>query len=222
MAVIIQDGLRRMVENQEDVFYYITGMNENYHHPAMPVGAEEGILKGLYLFKESAHDSQLRVQLIGAGTILLQVIQAAELLEKEFNVAADIWGATSFNELRKDIESTTRYNRLHPHAEPRRSHVEMCLSGRKGPVIAATDYMKLVANQISEAVSASYVVLGTDGFGRSDTRAALRDFFEVDARMIAYSALKALYDQGELPLSTLDQEIKQLNIATDRVDPILC
>src|SRR5262249_36306001 len=146
----------------ENVYYYLTLMNENYHHPAMPKGCEAGIVKGLYLFKESTATHPLRVQLLGSGTILNEVIKAAEILEAEFSVAADVWSATSFNELRRDIESVSRYNRLHPDQTARKSYVETCLEGRSGPVIAATDYIKLFADQIRQAVPQPYYVLGTD------------------------------------------------------------
>ena len=220
MAVIIHHGLEKMYRDQEDVYFYITAMNENYHHPAMPIGVEDGIIKGLYLFRQGRKDVQLRVQLLGSGTILREVIAAGNLLEKEFNIAADIWSATSFNELRKDIESVQRYNRLHPHETPKESHVERCLKASTGPVIAATDYMKLFADQIRQAISQPYHVLGTDGFGRSDGRAALRDFFEVDAKMIAYTALSALTAMGQWDKERLVAAMRQLNIDHERPDPI--
>ena len=219
-AVIMRHGLERMYVQQDKVFYYMTAMNENYHHPAMPEGVEQDIIKGLYLFKQSAKKASARVQLMGSGTILLQVIQAAQILEDTFGIAADVWSVTSFNELRKDIESVARYNRLHPEAPAKSSHVALCLTGRDGPVIAATDYMKLFADQIRSAIDAPYHVLGTDGFGRSDTRAMLRDFFEVDAKSIAYTAIKALVDMGQLPASTAVEALTTLHIATDRDDPV--
>jgi pyruvate dehydrogenase E1 component len=220
VAVIIHDGLKRMYEKLENVFYYITGMNENYTHPAMPEGAEKDILKGLYSFKKSKLKSNHKVQLLGSGTILIEVIKAAEILEKEFNISADIWSATSFNELRKDMESAARYNRLHPGKKKRECHVEQCLKGAKGPVIAATDYMKMFADQVREAIQEPYYVLGTDGFGRSDTREALRDFFEVDAKNIAYTAVKALVDAGELPVEKAEKALVKLGIDADRADPV--
>jgi len=192
MAVIIQDGLRRMYKDQENVFYYITMMNETYQHPAMPKGAEEGIVKGMYLFKKGNDKLAKRVQLLGAGAILCEVIAAGEMLEKEFNIAADIWSVPSFNLLRHDIESTARFNRLHPKEKSKQSYVETCLGDQKGPVVAATDYMKLLANQIREAVKQPYYVLGTDGFGRSDSRPNLRDFFEVDAKNDCLHSVKSL------------------------------
>ena len=202
LAVIIQDGMRRMYVNQENVFYYVTVMNENYAHPAMPKGAEEGIIKGMYLFRGAGGGKsgagKATVQLLGSGTILREVIAAAELLKKDFGVASDIWSVTSFNELRRDGLDCERWNRLHPEAKPHDSHVGKCLAGRGGPVIAATDYIKSYADQIRAFVPGHYVVLGTDGFGRSDTRKKLRHFFEVDRFHIAVAALKALSDEGTL------------------------
>lgn len=219
IAVIIQDGLRRMYQENEKVFYYITLMNENYLHPAMPKGVEEGIIKGMYLFKRGNEKLKKRVQLLGAGAILREVIAAQELLEKEFDIAADVWSVTSFNLLRHDIESTARYNRLHPEAKSKQNYVESCLEKQTGPVIAATDYMKLLADQIRQAIKKPYYVLGTDGFGRSDTRPVLRDFFEVDAKMIAYTALVALADQNEFDKKSLVKAMEKLNIDPNRPDP---
>ncbi len=219
VAVIMRDGLKRMYEQHENIFYYIALMNENYHHPAMPEGVEDDLVKGLYCFRKSSLKAKHRVQLLGSGTILLQVIAAADLLEKHLGIAADIWSATSFNELRKDMESVARYNRLHPDLAPRKSHVEQCLEKAEGPVIAATDYVKLFADQIRQAIKQPYVVLGTDGFGRSDTRAVLREFFEVDAKHIAYASVKALVDTGDLPAEKAAMVIKEWNIDTRQDDP---
>lgn len=219
IAVIIQHGLQRMYGDNENVFYYLTVMNENYHHPAMPKGAEEGIIKGMYLFKESESKTKLKVELLGSGTILNKVIEAAAILEKDFGIGANVWSVTSFNELRKDIESVTRYNRLHPTATAKHSHVEKCLEKSSGPVIAATDYIKLYADQIRQAVKQPYYVLGTDGFGRSDTRDALRDFFEVDAKNIVYTAIKALVDKGDLAKEKAIEALNKLGIDVDRPDP---
>ena len=219
LAVIIQDGLRRMYQDKENVFYYITLMNENYEHPAIPKGVEKGIVKGMYLFKRGNEKLSKRVQLLGAGAILREIIAASEILGKQFNVAADVWSVPSFNLLRHDIESIDRYNRLHPEAPAKQSYVEECLQNQKGPVIAATDYMKLQADQIRQAIKCPYYVLGTDGFGRSDTRSVLRDFFEVDAKMVVYTALKALMDQGEFKKDQLVKAIKRLGIEPDRPDP---
>lgn len=222
MAVIIQHGLQRMYADEEDVYYYITAMNENYTHPPMPEAVESGIIAGMYLFREANQKNKHTVQLLGSGAILREVIKAADILQSEFNVSADIWSVTSFNELRKNVESVARHNRLHAGSEQanRQSHVQQCLQGRSGPVIAATDYLKLFADQIRQAVEQPYHVLGTDGYGRSDTRAALRDFFEVNANMIAYTALQALVDMGEWPAEKLVAAKQQLGIDADRVDPI--
>jgi pyruvate dehydrogenase E1 component len=212
VAVIIQDGLRRMVAEQEDVFYYVTLMNENYHHPAMPDGAQEGILRGMYRLRESSADSELRVQLMGSGTILNEVLAAAELLESEFGVAADVWSVTSFTELRRDGIATERWNMLHPLEEPRRAYVSQCLDGHAGPVIASTDYIRTFADQIRQWVPARYAVLGTDGFGRSDFRSALRRFFEVDRHYVTLAALKALADEGKLEREKVQQAIERFEI----------
>jgi len=215
IAVIIHEGLRRMYQEQEDVFYYITMMNENYTHPEMPKGVEEGIIKGLYLFQKADNKAKLQVQLIGSGAILREVIAAAELLKKEFSVSANVWSATSFTELRRDALEVERYNRLHPKEKAKLSYVTQCLKDQKGPVIAATDYMKLYAEQIRAFVPAAYHVLGTDGFGQSDTRPHLRDFFEVDAKHIAYTALKALADEGQFSIDDLVKAMKKLAINPD-------
>ncbi|HEY6095717.1 MAG TPA: pyruvate dehydrogenase (acetyl-transferring), homodimeric type [Gallionellaceae bacterium] len=221
LAVIVQDGMRRMYQNQEDVFYYLTVMNENYVHPAMPKGAEEGIIKGMYLFSESKGKGAKapRVQLMGSGTILRESIAAAEMLEKDFGVAADIWSVTSFNELRREGLDAERWNMLHPEAKPRASYVEQCLGKRQGPVIAATDYIKSFADQIRAFVPHKYKVLGTDGFGRSDTRKKLRGFFEVDRNYIAVAALKALADEGAIPASEVSKAIKLYKINPDKPNP---
>ncbi|MFB3090382.1 MAG: pyruvate dehydrogenase (acetyl-transferring), homodimeric type, partial [Gammaproteobacteria bacterium] len=179
LTVIIQDGLKRMYQDFEDIFYYITVMNENYQHPPMPDMAEEGILKGMYLLKASGK-KKLKVKLLGAGTILREVIAAGELLKQDFGVASDVWSVTSFNELRRDGLDAQRWNSLHPEKKARTCYVTSSLLGPDLPVIASTDYMKIYADQIREYVPGRYVVLGTDGFGRSDTRAKLRKFFEVD------------------------------------------
>jgi len=200
VAVIIQDGLRRMYANQDDVYYYITVMNENYRHPAMPDGAAPSIIKGMYLFRAGAKAKDgLRVQLLGSGTIFREVIEAAALLEADWNVEADLWSCPSFTELARDGMAAARYNLLNPTGKPRVSHVTQCLDETQGPVIAATDYVRAFAEQIRAYVPRRYVVLGTDGFGRSDTRAKLRRFFEVDRHYIAVAALRALAEEGALP-----------------------
>jgi pyruvate dehydrogenase E1 component len=220
MAVIVQDGLRRMVTQQEDIFYYITMMNENYAHPAMPAGAAPGILKGLYLLRESQKGAERpRVQLMGSGTILREVLAAADLLENDFGVAADVWSVPSFTELRREGLAAERWSLLHP-AEPRRpSFVETSLANRQGPVVAATDYVRLFADQIRPFIFRRYVVLGTDGFGRSDRRSQLRSFFEVDRRFVALAALKALADEGAIPVATVSAALAKLEINPEKPDP---
>jgi pyruvate dehydrogenase E1 component len=221
VAVIIHDGLRRMVANQEDVFYYITLMNENYEHPAMPQGAEQGILKGMYLLKESKSKSKLRVQLLGSGTILREVQAAAEMLEADWGVAADVWSATSFTELRRDGLAAERWNMLHPEAKPRLPYVTSRLQERQGPVIAASDYIKTFADQIRPFVPRDrvYKVLGTDGYGRSDSRAKLRHFFEVNRNFVAVAALKALAEQGEGKAKTVAEALRKYGIDPEKADP---
>jgi pyruvate dehydrogenase E1 component len=200
VVTVIQDGLRRMVAEQEDVFYYLTVMNENYPHPPMPEGSAQDILKGMYRFREGAKSKKggLRVQLLGSGTIFREVIAAADLLKSDWGVDADLWSCPSFTELARDCRDTARWNLLHPTETPRRSHVEACLAGTQGPVVAATDYMRMYADKIRSCVPRRYMVLGTDGFGRSDTRAKLRHFFEVDRRWVTVAALKSLADEGAL------------------------
>ncbi len=223
MAVIIQDGIRRMYQDQEDVFYYVTMMNENYRHPAMPEGARDGILKGMYLLRESGQgkDAKARVQLLGSGTILREVLAAADALEQEFGVAADVWSATSFNELRRDGIDAERWSLLHPESPRRQSYVESCLSDRPGPIVAATDYMRIYPDQIRPFLPGKhYVVLGTDGFGRSDTRKKLRHFFEVDHRYVVVAALKALADQGALPLTKVREAMEKYAIDPEKPNPV--
>jgi pyruvate dehydrogenase E1 component len=219
LAVIIQDGLNRMFVKQENVFYYITVMNENYQHPDMPEGAEEGIIKGMYLLQDSKKKAKHHVQLLGSGTILREVIKAATMLKDDFDVTADIWSVTSFNELRRDGLAVERYNNMHPEKPAKQSYVSQQLAGRKGPVIAATDYMRLYADQIRPFIDATYVTLGTDGYGRSDTREQLRHFFEVDAKFIAVGVLNALAKTGEVPKSTVADAIKRYGIDSDKLDP---
>jgi pyruvate dehydrogenase E1 component len=197
-------------------------MNENYAHPAMPNGAQSGILKGMYLFSEGAADKKAaRVQLMGSGTILREVIAAAELLKNDFGVVADIWSCPSFTELRRDGIEVERWNMLHPEQPQRKSHVEQCLDGRKGPAVGATDYMRTFADQIRPFVKRTYKVLGTDGFGRSDFRKQLRKFFEVDRHYVAVAALKALADDGAVQASTVVQAIKKYGIDTNKPCPWL-
>ncbi|MFM9888545.1 MAG: pyruvate dehydrogenase (acetyl-transferring), homodimeric type, partial [Burkholderiales bacterium] len=220
LAVIIQHGLARMLERQEDVFYYITVMNENYAHPGMPEGIEADIIKGMYLLKEGGK-GKTRVQLMGSGTILREVMAAAELLEADWKVAADIWSCPSFTELRRDGLDCDRWNMLHPDGEPRVPHVTQCLSGRSGAVVAATDYMKAFADGVRPFMPREkiYRVLGTDGFGRSDTRAKLREHFEVNRHYVAVAALKALAEQGGVKQTVVAQAIKKYGINPDKPNP---
>ena len=222
LAVIIQDGMRRMYQEQEDVFYYITVMNENYIHPAMPEGVEKGILKGMYLYAEGkAKKNQPKVQLLGSGTILREVIAGAALLEQDFGIASDIWSVTSFNELRRDGLDAQRWNMLHPDQPPRQSYIEQCLKDRAGPVVAATDYMKIFADQVRAFLPThNFITLGTDGFGRSDTRRKLRQFFEVDRHYVAVAAMKALADQELLPRKTVAEAVKKYGINPDKPNPV--
>ncbi|WP_020168826.1 MULTISPECIES: pyruvate dehydrogenase (acetyl-transferring), homodimeric type [Methylotenera] len=218
LAVIIQEGLRRMVQNQEDVYYYITLMNENYSHPALPAGAEQGILKGLYSFSKSKAKGE-KVQLMGSGVILREVIAAAELLEKDWGVSADVWSATSFTELRREGLDCERWNMLNPEKPQRLNYVAESLKDAKGPVIASTDYMKSFAEQIQRFVPNKFVALGTDGYGRSDSREALRDFFEVDSRYITVAALKALSDEGKLPAAKVAEAVKKYKLDANKPNP---
>lgn len=218
LAVIIQSGLQRMVEKQIDEFYYITVMNENYPHPAMPEDAQEGILKGMYLFCEGAKGP--RVQLLGSGSIFREAIAAADLLQNDWQVSADLWSCPSFTELRRDGLACERWNMLHPTDTPRVPYVEQCLGKQKGPIIAATDYMKIYADQIRAFVSKPYRVLGTDGFGRSDSRENLRRFFEVNRYYIAVAALKALADNGEIKANVVAEAIKKYKIDPEKPNPL--
>ncbi|CAM4394424.1 MAG: Pyruvate dehydrogenase E1 component [Legionellaceae bacterium] len=218
LAVILRDGMRRMYQNNESIYYYITVMNENYTHPDMPEGVEEGIIKGMYLLKST--EGKVRVQLLGSGTILREVIAAADILQQEFDIGADIWSATSFNELGREARKVERYNRLHPENKPLMSYVAQCLENRSGPVIAATDYIQAYADQIRAYISQAYTVLGTDGFGRSDTRKQLRHFFEVDAKYIVAATLKALADQGNFSLKKLASALTKLRIDPEKPDPL--
>ncbi len=218
LAVIIQEGLRRMVQNQEDVYYYITLMNENYTHPEMPKGAEAGILKGIYNFSKSKAKGE-KVQLMGSGVILREVIAAAEMLEKEWGVAADVWSVTSFNELRRDGLDAERWNMLNPEKPQRLSYVAEAMQGAQGPTIASTDYMKAFAEQIAGFVPGKFVALGTDGYGRSDSREALRSFFEVDRYYVVVASLKALADEGKLPASKVAEAIVKYKLDANKPNP---
>jgi pyruvate dehydrogenase E1 component len=220
VAVIIQDGLRRMHAEQEDVYYYLTVMNENYRHPAMPEGAAASIIKGMYLFAAGATKPKApRVQLLGSGTIFREVIAAADLLRADWGVESDLWSCPSFTELARDGRAVERYNLLNPTAKPRTSHVLDCLGATKGPIVAATDYVRTFAEQIRPYVPRRYTVLGTDGFGRSDTREKLRGFFEVDRHYVALAALKALADDGALPATRVTEAIAKYGLDAAKPAP---
>ncbi|MGH8361006.1 MAG: transketolase-like TK C-terminal-containing protein, partial [Pseudomonas sp.] len=221
LAVIIREGMRRMYVEQEDIYYYITLLNENYPHPAMPEGVEDGILKGMYRLKAAEDTTQPRVQLMGSGSILREVIAAADLLRDDFAVASDVWSVTSLTELRREGHAVERWNLLHPESEPRTSYVEQCLEGQPGPVVVATDYMKIFADQIRPFVPGRrFVALGTDGFGQSDTRETLREFFEVDRYFIALAALKALADDGLISRARVAEAISRYGINVDKANPV--
>ncbi len=220
LAVIIQEGLRRMVQQKESIYYYITTMNENYEHPDMPEGVEAGILKGMYCFKKTPAKNKSHVQLLGSGSILREVIFAAELLEKEFQVTSDIWSVTSFNLLARNGQEVERWNRYHPLESKRIPYITSCLENTEGPIIAATDYIKLFSDQVRAFVPRHYVVLGTDGYGRSDTRSQLRQFFEVDRYYVVCAALKALADEGMLSQEIVKQAMEKYKINPDKPNPI--
>ena len=222
LAVIIQEGMRRMMTEQEDVYYYLTLMNENYEHPAMPKGSEKDILKGMYKLK-TVGDSKLRVQLLGSGTIFREVIAAAELLNKDWGVSSDLWGCPSFTELGRDWNATARHNLLNPTQTPVLSHVEQKLKEATGPVIAATDYVRMFAEQIRPAIqniNKRYAVLGTDGFGRSDTREQLRHFFEVDRHWVVVASLKALADEGAIERAKVAEALKKYGLDANKPNPM--
>jgi pyruvate dehydrogenase E1 component len=221
VAVLLHHGMQRMYVDQEDVFFYLTLMNENYAHPDMPMGAEEGIIKGLYRFSKAAKPAKKHVNLMGSGTILVQAMKAAEMLKEDFGVTSDIWSATSLNELARDGQDAERFNRLNPLADAQVPYVTQVLSGAKGPVIAATDYMKNYAEQIRAYVPQNYVVLGTDGFGRSDSRVNLRRFFEVDANHIAAAAMVQLFKEGTVSEKDLKSALAKYDIDGEKPNPRL-
>jgi pyruvate dehydrogenase E1 component len=221
VVTIVHEGLRRMVAEQEDVFYYVTLMNENYVHPSMPPGSAADILKGMYRLRDAGTPdaTRPRVQLLGSGTILREVIAAADLLREDWGVDADVWSCPSFNELARDGMRVTRDNLLNPTAPPQRSHVERCLGDTRGPIVAATDYMRRFAEQIHPWVPRRYTVLGTDGFGRSDTRERLRYFFEVDRHWVTLAALKALADEGALPATKAAEALSRYRLDAAKPAP---
>jgi len=221
LAVIIQDGLRRMVGEQENVFYYLTLLNENYPHPGLKPGNEDGIVRGMYLLREGEAGNSTRVQLMGSGSILRESLAAAELLERDWGVAADVWSVTSFTELRRDGLDCERYNLLHPTAQQKVPYVSTQLAGHEGPIVASTDYMKLFADQIRPFIPAgrSFSVLGTDGFGRSDFRAKLRSHFEIDRHFIVLAALRALVQQKKIKPKVLTDVIRTYGIDPEKSNP---
>ena len=216
LAVIIHDGLKRMIERQENCFYYIAVMNENYVHPALPEGIEDGIIKGLYAFRKEA---KAQINLLGSGTILREVIAAAELLQSDFGISSNIWSVTSFNELRRDGLDCERWNMLNPEAEPRIPYVAECLNPNQLPVVAATDYMKAYAEQVRSFLTARYRVLGTDGYGRSDSRAKLREFFEVNRHYVVVAALKTLAEEGKIKATKVTEAIKKYGLDPAKPNP---
>ena len=215
-AVILDHGMRQMLEKQEDVFYYVTLMNENYAQPSLPAGAEADVIKGLYRYASFASGADpVRLRLVGSGTILREVIAAAELLAQDWHIAADVWSATSFSELAREAREVERWNRLHPQETARLSHVQQCLDADT-PVVMASDYVRAWPQLIAGYLKAPVTTLGTDGFGRSDTRAALRSFFEVDRFQIVLAALTALRAQGVVDAATCAQAIAKYAIAADQ------
>jgi pyruvate dehydrogenase E1 component len=219
LAVIVQDGIKTMFEDKENCFYYLTTMNENYVQPEMPEGAEEGIVKGMYKLTE-AGKAEHKVTLMGAGTILNEVIAAAAILKENYSVEADIWSLTSVNELVREGQAVDRWNLLHPTDKPQQSYISAQLGDSEAPVVAATDYMKGYAEQMRAYIKQPFHVLGTDGFGRSDSRAALRHFFEVDRYFIVISALKALADKGEIKPAVVKKAIAEFGIDPDKSNPL--
>ncbi len=223
VATIIQDGLRRMLTDQEDVYYYITLLNENYPHPAMPRGVRDGILRGMYLLRDAGKvgkKDEPRVQLFGSGAILQEVLAAADLLENEWKVRSDVWSVTSFNELQRDGVAARRWSLLHPQEPPRRSFVEESLGDRPGPGVAATDYIHTFAEQIRPFVGRRYATLGTDGYGRSDYRRKLREFFEVSRHFIVVAALKALAEDGLVPVANVGKALAKYRIDPNKPNPV--
>ena len=220
LAVIFREGLRRMHEKNENIFYYITTMNENYSHPEMPKdkNCEEGILKGMYKIKEFNKYKKTKIQLLGSGTILREMMSAAEILQNDYQIDSEIWSVTSFNELRKDGMEVERFNLLNPNEKPKKTYVENCLKDAEGPILAASDYMRITSDQIRPFTNKSFYSLGTDGYGRSDSREKLRNFFEVDKKYIVTYALSVLAKEQLIPSKYAEQAIKKYNI--DKNKPI--
>ena len=218
LATIFREGMRRMYEKREKIFYYITTMNENYSHPAMPKdkSVEEGILKGMYLFKEHNRYKKTKIQLLGSGTILREMIAAAEILQKDYQIDSNVWSVTSFNELRKEALETERYNLLHPGQKPKTTYIEKCLSSTEGPVVVASDYMRLNSDQIRPFTNKSFYSFGTDGYGRSDTRKNLRKFFEVDKEHLVTYSLSVLAKEQLISSKYAKEAIKKYKIDPEK------
>jgi pyruvate dehydrogenase E1 component len=220
LAVIVADGMKRMYKDGEDIFYYLTLYNENYAMPVMPAGAEEGILKGLYRFRAGEGSLKLKAHLLGSGPILRSALEAQEILAQRYGVSADVWSATNYKQLRSEALRARRWNMLHPTAPPRRSHLETVLEKETGVFVAVSDHIKTVPDQIAPWVPGGLMTLGTDGFGRSDTRPALRRFFEVDAESTVIATLYALAERGLLPRATVAQAIKDLGVDPEKAFPV--
>jgi pyruvate dehydrogenase E1 component len=221
LAVIIADGLKRMYGEKENVFYYITTMNENYTHPDMPEGAEEGIVKGIYKLKQGKKNvKKKKVQLMGAGSILREVEAAADLLRDDWGVESDVWSVTSVNELAREGQSVDRWNRMNPEKEQKVAYLTETLSDTQGPFIISTDYVKTYTEQLRPYIPGPYTVLGTDGFGRSDSRSKLRAFFEVNRYYVAVAALRALAERGDIATSVVVDAIKKYELDVDKADPM--
>jgi len=214
----VRDGIRRMYENREDLFYYLTLYNENYPQLAMPEGSEEGILKGIYLFRKSAMKSKTKVQLLGSGSILNEALKAAAILETKYSVAADVWSVTSYNELRREALKVERWNRLHPVEPAKVPYIQQILGGTEGPIIAASDYMKTVQDQIAPWLSGRFVALGTDGFGRSENRVNLRRHFENDAASIVVATLSRLAREGKFDPKKAAKAIAEMAVDPEKID----
>jgi pyruvate dehydrogenase E1 component len=219
VATIIREGLKRMYVDREDAIYYMTLYNQDYPMPPMPAGSEEGILAGLYLFRGAVQQARHRAQILGSGVILLEALRAQEILAEKYEVAADVWSATSYQQLRDEALTCERWNRLHPAEKRRVPFVTRALEGAPGPVVAATDFVKLVPEMVARWMPRGFTPLGTDGFGRSDTRAALRRFFEVDAEHIVVAVLAALSEQGQIAPAVVTRAIQDFGIGPDYADP---
>ena len=219
LAVIFREGLRRMHEKNENIFYYITTMNENYSHPDMPVNCEDGILKGMYKLRETASVSKSKIQLLGSGTILREMLAASDILKNDYNIDSEVWSITSFNELRKDGMEVERHNLLNPSEKNKIPYVEQCLGKQQGPILAASDYMRINADQIRPYTTKSFYSLGSDGYGRSDTRKKLRKFFEIDKEHIVAYSLSVLANEQLLPTKFAEEAIKKYNIDKNKPLP---